>query len=194
MRYAVEGKVYGCIPSWDKHQHKNTREPDSTIPGPDDELAEQVHAPAEASASTSQGECNAKGIGKGREGKGREGACMHAHMLAHDTPGLDRTTFDRWIAYRRELGKPYKPSSIEAAAVELAKHGTDQAAVVQQSIANGWQGLFALKRPNGQIPPDKPKRPPPTEEEVSAERRKAANENRQQLAQLGLVALKPMPQ
>ena len=70
-------------------------------------------------------------------------------MRAHATPGLDGPVFDRWLAYRSEIGKPYKPSSIEAAAEELAKHGADQAAVVQQSIANGWQGLFALKRVNG---------------------------------------------
>ena len=59
--------------------------------------------------------------------------------------GLDRATFDKWLAYRKEIGKALKPASIEAAAREMARYGAQQAAVVQQSIAQGWQGLFAIK-------------------------------------------------
>ena len=53
------------------------------------------------------------------------------------------------MAYRKELNKPLKPASLEAAAKELAKYGSQQAAVVQQSIAAGWQGLFPLKASQG---------------------------------------------
>ena len=38
-----------------------------------------------------------------------------------------------------------KPVSWPSAMQALAKHGRNQMAVVDQSIANGWQGLFALK-------------------------------------------------
>ena len=34
-RYEVEGKTYGCIPSFSKHQVINNRELDSIIPSPD---------------------------------------------------------------------------------------------------------------------------------------------------------------
>ena len=64
-------------------------------------------------------------------------------------PGLDPAAWKRWHDYRREIRKPLKPVSIPAAQRELAAFGADQAAVVEQSIANGWQGLFALKRVNG---------------------------------------------
>lgn len=64
---------------------------------------------------------------------------------ARATPGLDLESFDRWVQYRTEVRKPLKPASLRAAALELAKHGGSQPQVVQQSIANGWQGLFALK-------------------------------------------------
>lgn len=110
------------------------------------------------------------------------------------TPGLDVVAFQRWVAYRDEIRKGLKPSSLAAAAQELAKFGADQAAVVQQSIANGWQGLFDLKRTNGKAqagPP--PKRPPPTDAEIDEAKRKAAEDNRRQLAKIGAATLAAMP-
>jgi hypothetical protein len=59
--------------------------------------------------------------------------------------GLDSQAWDRWEAYRREIRKPIKPASLLAAQRKLAGYGSDQAAVVEQSIAQGWEGLFAIK-------------------------------------------------
>jgi hypothetical protein len=59
---------------------------------------------------------------------------------------LDITVWDRWLAYRSQVGKPIKPASQQLAMDALAKFGADQLAVVEQSIANGWQGLFHLKK------------------------------------------------
>ena len=64
---------------------------------------------------------------------------------ADPPPGLDPAAWSRWREYRIEIRKPLKPVSIPAAQRELAAFGGDQAAVVEQSIAQGWQGLFALK-------------------------------------------------
>ncbi len=63
--------------------------------------------------------------------------------------GLDPVSFDRWLDYRKKIRKPLKPASIPAAQRSLAAFGSDQAAVVEQSIANGWQGLFPLKSAGG---------------------------------------------
>jgi uncharacterized protein YdaU (DUF1376 family) len=68
--------------------------------------------------------------------------------------GLDMATFEKWLGYRKEIGKALKPASIEAAAREMARFGAQQAAVVQQSIAQGWQGLFAIKVVTGAQVPD----------------------------------------
>lgn len=69
---------------------------------------------------------------------------------ARSTFGLNVEAFDRWLAYRDERKPSLKTASLVAAAKELAAQGDHQAAVVQQSIANGWQGLFPLKQqPNG---------------------------------------------
>jgi hypothetical protein len=58
---------------------------------------------------------------------------------------LNVEAWHRWEQYRREIRKPIKPASLAAAQRQLAGFGSDQGAVVEQSIANGWQGLFALK-------------------------------------------------
>lgn len=59
--------------------------------------------------------------------------------------GLDVQAWQSWISYRKGIGKPLKPASLEAAQRAMAVFGDDQAAVVAQSIANGYQGLFAIK-------------------------------------------------
>lgn len=60
-------------------------------------------------------------------------------------PGLDVAAWGRWVEYRAAIRKPIKPVSEELAQRDLAKFGSDQMAVVEQSIAQSWQGLFALK-------------------------------------------------
>lgn len=64
---------------------------------------------------------------------------------ADPPPGLDPAAWSRWCDYRKQIRKPLKPVSIPAAQRELAAFGSDQADVVEQSVAQGWQGLFALK-------------------------------------------------
>ena len=60
-------------------------------------------------------------------------------------PGLDVSAWEQWVEYRRAIKKPIKPVSEEMAQKALAKFGPDQMAVVGQSIANSWQGLFPVK-------------------------------------------------
>ncbi len=57
-------------------------------------------------------------------------------------PGLDLAAWAEWIAYRQGLKKPLKDASFPAAAAVLAKLGSQQAAAVEYSIANGYQGLY----------------------------------------------------
>lgn len=70
-------------------------------------------------------------------------------------PDLDRAAFDRFVEFRQKIGKTVKPVSLLALATKLAKFGADQGAVVDQSIAFGWQGFFPLKdRPQIAAVPD----------------------------------------
>jgi hypothetical protein len=59
--------------------------------------------------------------------------------------GLDLVAWNRWETYRREIRKPLKQASIPAAQRKLAAYGSNQSAAVENSIANGWTGLFAPK-------------------------------------------------
>ncbi len=106
-------------------------------------FAESYHADAALIGYPLQGATKpipSKGEGEGdrnREGNG-EGEI-------EPPPGLDLNAWKQWEEYRRQIRKPLKPVSIPAAQQSLAAFGSDQVAVVTQSIANGWQGLFALK-------------------------------------------------
>jgi hypothetical protein len=57
--------------------------------------------------------------------------------------GLDLDAWAQWQAYRK-----LKPKSIPMAQRKLAKLGPLQADAVEHSIANGYQGLFAPKKPS----------------------------------------------
>ena len=58
---------------------------------------------------------------------------------------LNVEAWHRWVQYREAIGKRIKPASMAAAQRKLAGFGASQAAVVEQSIAEGYQGLFPVK-------------------------------------------------
>lgn len=82
---------------------------------------------------------------KGSEGKSSEGKGS-VSAQARATPGLDAVAWDRWLEYRTAKRKPIRDESLIAAARSMAKFAADQAAVVEQSISQGYQGLFDLKK------------------------------------------------
>lgn len=88
-----------------------------------------------------------------------------------EVPGLNTEAWNRWVGYRRQIGRALKEASLEAAAKRLAQHGEHQAAIVEQSIANGWQGLFELKAPMNGKAVMKPRIKLKTAEEYEAEGR-----------------------
>jgi hypothetical protein len=71
-----------------------------------------------------------------------ETECASAPVLP---PDLDPKAWSDWIEYRASIRKPLKPASHPKAMRALAKFGKGQSAVVDQSIAQGWAGLFDLK-------------------------------------------------
>ncbi len=60
--------------------------------------------------------------------------------------GVDHGAWTSWLTYRSSIGKSLKPVSQERAARKLAEFGERQQACVDQSIANGWTGLFDTAR------------------------------------------------
>ena len=136
------GEGYAWIPAFKSHQHLNPREADSLLPDPHASTTRQPRV-----GSRKPRDSDAQG---GREGKGKEGD-------GRVVDGLDVQVWERWVDYRIKIRKPIKPASILAAQQELAGFGANQSAVVEKSIASGWQGLFAPKGVQAQ--PQQPKQP-----------------------------------
>lgn len=63
--------------------------------------------------------------------------------------GLNPEAWERFETYRKQIRKPIRDASVLAAKKKLAGFGGAQLAVVEQSIANSWTGLFELKQANG---------------------------------------------
>ncbi len=63
---------------------------------------------------------------------------------------LNQEALDEWLAYRKEKKKPLTPMSIERVIkklIRLSEGNLDkQMEMVEQSIENGWTGLFAVKK------------------------------------------------
>lgn len=152
-----DGRRYGQIVSFGQHQTINRATP-SKISGLSIVWDESVIAHG---VLTEDSLLEGKGREQGKEqGTGKVAVAPVLELNGHsntrkpefnpDTiPGLDLIAWRRFIAYRVEIRKPYKPISLPSAAKELASYGADQAAVVEQTIAKGWTGLFALKIERG---------------------------------------------
>ena len=129
VRYEVDGNTYLEVRNWLNHQRID-RPSASKIPA-FDESSRVIANPREPSCEE----------GKGKEGRGRERK-LAVVFDPSTVPGLDLTAWTDWVAYRQSLRKPLKEASFPAAAAVLAKLGSQQAAAVQHSIANGYQGIF----------------------------------------------------
>jgi hypothetical protein len=64
-------------------------------------------------------------------------------LNAESITGLDINAWRDWVIYRAKRKPAIKPASMQKAAESLAALGTAQRATVDNSIANGYQGLFA---------------------------------------------------
>lgn len=154
LEYEVDGKKYLHIKGFDRHQ-KVEKKSSPRHPLYEDSL--RTHRLLTEPSPSSSG--SSSSLRKGREGKGmeKEGkgsaegkgtATARGRFDATAVADLDLPSWIRWLEYRSQRKPAIKPASMQAAATELAAFGLQQAAVVQHSIANGYQGLFPPK-PNG---------------------------------------------
>lgn len=58
---------------------------------------------------------------------------------------MDQSVWDQWCKHRREIKKTLTPTTISRQISFLSKHKEDHIAILEQSIQNGWTGLFELK-------------------------------------------------
>lgn len=130
-RYEVEGRKYIQVLNFVKHQNPHIKESSSTIPAPDISGASTGNTGTSPADSLNPLTDSLKPLPMPEQAQAVEGLCV--------------ATWQQWVDYRKQIHKPLKPASIPAAQKAMAAFGSDQEAVVQQSIANGYQGLFPLK-------------------------------------------------
>lgn len=138
VHYMVADKTYLELQDF----RQQVRAKESKYPAPNG----QMNSKCIAGATQPQSNVHLDGVGVGVGDEDvSEDVDEDESTRARAAEGLDLNAWGIWLQYRKEIGKPVKQVSMPAAQRKLAAHGSNQAAVVEQSIANGWQGLFALK-------------------------------------------------
>lgn len=147
VKYSSHGEVFGAIPSWQTHQYVNGKEPASSIPEPikDEQLDASVtrDSPVEH-ASVTDGVKERKG----KEGKGSGVAALPACVPVGP--------WEAFVKMRKQSNRPFTDEARTLALERLEKlsqQGNDAGEVLNQSVLNGWQGVFPLKHnANGHSP------------------------------------------
>lgn len=60
--------------------------------------------------------------------------------------GINQEAWTDWAQHRKEIKKPLTPTAMEKQFKLLLEYPYDQKEIIDQSIQNSWQGLFAPKR------------------------------------------------
>lgn len=147
-RYEVDGKSYGEIPTFEKHQRLSGKEVTEGEKHP------EPNGEATGKQSGSNGDEQESQEGKGREGN-RNGVNPAPDKPARFDPVamplpacLHPTDWSAWISYRRArkltTAEPTMLKQLQFL-TECNARGQPPAAIINASITNGWQGLFEQK-------------------------------------------------
>lgn len=80
-------------------------------------------------------------LGKVREGK------VSIDKISEDLPDwLDKKTWEDWVQYRKEKKQKLTPISVKKQIKMLEENKSDHVGIINQSIQNGWTGLFPLRK------------------------------------------------
>jgi hypothetical protein len=149
VKYASQGRDYGCIPSFVDHQIINNRESPSVLPEPNENNILTCEPRVDDA-------CITRLQGKGREGKGRERKpreprdAFDASQIELD-PLINKTSWLEWVAFRKKRNKAISEDAARKQLTMLIRHDQGaQARIIDKSIQNDWQGLF---EPDNHDPP-----------------------------------------
>lgn len=65
---------------------------------------------------------------------------------------LDKGKWNEWVAYRTSRRLTNSPITLKRQVAFLEKHKDSHSEIIEQSITNGWQGLFEAKTVSKKIP------------------------------------------
>ena len=146
-KYEVDGKTYGCVPSFHRHQVINNREQESYLPSyhqPD--LFSSDLTRVNTGESTRPDASKGEGKGKGKEGRKEKGNERGKEEIEMDLPFKSEKfaeAWDMWLGHRREKKKRLTKSTATMQLKAMEEIGEFRAiAMINYSIKNGWTGLF----------------------------------------------------
>ena len=148
VKYVVDGKTYGFVPSFSRHQVINNREQESSLP-PYQQLdlfsTELTRVNTGESTRESTGESTradaCSGEGKGKEGR-KEGRVEEIEIdLPYESEEF-REAWRKWKTFRKEIKKPLTNSTIKMQLKQIAAWGERMSIrIIETNILNGWYGL-----------------------------------------------------
>jgi hypothetical protein len=157
-KYEVDGKTYGCVPSFHRHQVINNREQESYLPSyhqPD--LFSSDLTRVNTGETTRADACSGEGKER-KEGKGKDSRVTAVNLPFESEDFAE--AWNDWVVYRKEKKKKLTPSTIKMQLKKLASVGEIRAIrMIAYSIEKGWEGLFeenvsnvtAINVPSSQI-------------------------------------------
>ena len=144
VKYEVDGKTYGFVPSFSRHQVINNREQESSLPPyhqPDlfsTELT-RVNTGESTDETTRADACS--GEGKGKERKGRKEGGAVALDLPFESEEF-KEAWQKWETFRREIKKPLTNSTIKMQLKQIEAWGEQRSIkIIDNCVLNGWYGL-----------------------------------------------------
>lgn len=159
VKYEVDGKVYGAIPSWHQHQVINNRESASELPAPPVQMTRESRVP-DASVTPLM---HAQVEGKGKEGKEIYDASVtradaHASIPKQKKPKktalpADFAISDRVKSWAHTKGFGDLEGHLESFMTRASANGyayADWDAAFMNAIRDDWAGI--RKGRNGTVP------------------------------------------
>lgn len=138
-KYEVDGKTYGWVPSFHRHQVINNREQESSLPPfqqPDLFCGDLTRE------STGESTRHDASEGEGRKGIGKEGR-KEKEIVLPFASGRFQDAWARWNEHRNEKKKKITHTTAIMQLKKLALVGEIRAIkMIDYSIENGWLGLF----------------------------------------------------
>jgi hypothetical protein len=151
--YEHSGRPYLYLPTWELHQ--TIRAKKSKFPAPDNSVKTSEIICKQMQADVPVIQSNTIQSYSESESESKECACAQYTF----SPEL-QTAVESWMAYKKEMRKPYKPQGMNAFLKKVneaaEKHG-EQAVIraIEESMSNGWQGVVweKLDKPKGEKKP-----------------------------------------
>jgi hypothetical protein len=134
----VDGKRYGHILNFAKHQVINKKNPSK--------IKELCNLPEDYCTPTVELPVGMEGNGK-EKGKGKEIKVAEAPFVVPDW--ISKETWEEFVKMRKRIGKPPTDYALKLIIDKLIKfkaNGQDIKQILEKSITSGWQDVFEIKQ------------------------------------------------